>query len=159
MNPLNRSIRGNSFPMFIHFVLILLLQAPQNVIVGLNDGMRVTVETPDFSGFIEGKGTDAVLLYHVKTLHGEMPLKTISRIEFRPYEKGKPFQLKVTLRNGNELDVESERRDFLTIRGKTDLGVVTIKHPDPQTVPLKLTTEKPDRKKSLTIQYLEFPAP
>src|SRR5437879_4739951 len=106
--------------MLIRFVLMLLLQAPQDVVVGLNDGMRVTVETPDFSGFIEGKGADAVLLYHVKTLHGEMPLKTISRIDFGRYQKGKPFQLKVTLRNGNELDVESERREFLTIRGKTD---------------------------------------
>ncbi len=144
--------------MLIHFILMLLLQAPQNVVVGLNDGMRVTVETPDFSGFIEGKGVEAVLLYRVKTFHGEMPLRMISRIEFGPYDKGKPFQLKVTLRNGDELNVESERRDFLTIRGKTDLGIVTIKHPDPQSVPLKLTTGKPNRKKSLTIQYLEFPS-
>jgi hypothetical protein len=143
--------------MLIHLLLMLLLQAPQTVVVGLDDGMRVTVETPDFTGFIEGRGGDAVLLYHEKTFHGEMPLKTISRIEFGPYKKGKPFQLKVTLRNGDELDVESERRDFVTIRGKTDFGIVTIKHPDPQAVPLKLTTGRPDRKKSLTIQYLEFP--
>ncbi len=139
------------------FLLMLLLQAPQNVIVGLNDGTRVAVETPDFSGFIEGKGIDAVLLYHEKTFHGEMPVKTISRIEFGPYKKGKAFQLKITLRNGDDLNVESERRDFVTIRGKTDFGIVTIKHPDPLAVPLKLTTGKPDRKKSLTIQYLEFP--
>src|SRR5712691_5751578 len=137
--------------------LIFLLQAPQTVIVGLDDGMKVTVDTPDFSGFIEGKGADAVLLYHEKTFHGEMPVKTIARIEFGPYRKNKPFQLKVTLRNGDELNVESERRDFVTIRGKTDFGVVTIKHPDPLAAPLKLTTGKPDRKKSLTIQYLEFP--
>jgi hypothetical protein len=143
--------------MLIHFLLMLLLQAPQTVVVGLDDGMKVTVETPDFTGFIEGRGGDAVLLYHEKTFHGEMPLKTISRIEFGPYKKGKPFQLKVTLRNGDELDVESERRDFVTIRGKTDFGIVTIKHPDPQAVPLKLTTGRPDRKKNLTIQYLEFP--
>ena len=143
--------------MFTYLLLVLLLQAPQSVIVGLNDGMRVAVDTPDFSGFIDGKGTDAVLLYREKTFHGEMPLKTISRIEFGPYKKGKPFQLKVTLRNGDELNVESERRDFVTIRGKTDFGIVTIKHPDPLGAPLKLTTGKSDRKKSLTIQYLEFP--
>ena len=144
--------------MLITFLLTLLLQAPQTVIVGLDDGMKVTVDTPDFSGFIEGKGADAVLLYHEKAFHGEMPVKTIARIEFGPYKKGKPFQLKVTLRSGDELNVESERRDFVTIRGKTDFGVITIKDPDPLAAPLKLTTGKPNRKKSLTIQYLEFPA-
>lgn len=143
--------------MVIAFLLTLLLQAPQTVVVGLDGGMKVTVESPDFSGFIEGKGADAVLLYHEKTFHGEMPLKTISRIDFGTYRKGKPFRLKVTLRNGDERDLESERRDFVTIRGKTDFGVVTIKHPDPVSPPLKLTTGKPNRKKSLTIQYLEFP--
>jgi hypothetical protein len=144
--------------LIVPLLLTLLFQTPQTVIVGLDDGMRVTIEAPDFSGFIEGKGTDAVLLYHENALHGEMPLKTVARIDFGPYKKGKPFQLKVTLRNGDELNVESERRDFLTIRGKTDFGVVTIKHPDPLSAPLKLTTGKPDRKKSLTIQYLEFPS-
>ena len=137
--------------------LIFLLQAPQTVVVGLDDGMKVTVDTPDFSGFIDGKGADAVLLYHEKTFHGEMPVKTIARIEFGPYKKGKPFQLKVTLRSGDELNVESERRDFVTIRGKTEFGMITIKDPDPLAAPLKLTTGKPNRKKSLTIQYLEFP--
>ena len=141
----------------LSFLLMFLFQTPQTVIVGLDDGMKVTFEAPDFSGFIEGKGADAVLLYHEKTFHGEMPLKTISRIEFGPYKKGKPFRLKITLRNGDELDVESERRDYVTIRGKTDFGVVTIKHPDPQSAPLELTTRAPNRKKGLTIQYLEFP--
>jgi hypothetical protein len=144
--------------LILSFLLTFLFQAPQTVIVGLDDGMKVTVDTPDFSGFIEGKGADAVLLYHEKTFHGEMPVKTIARIEFGPYKKGKPFQLKVTLRSGDELNVESERRDFVTIRGKTDFGVITIKDPDPLAAPLKLTTGKPNRKKSLTIQYLEFPA-
>src|SRR5579862_2061082 len=139
----------------ISLVLFFLFQTPQTIIVGMDDGTKLTFEAPDFTGFIEGKGTDALLLYHQKTFHGEMPLKTISRIEFGPYKKNKPFQLKLTLRNGDELDVESERRDFVTIRGKTDLGVVTIKHPDPLAAPLKLTTGKPNRKKSLTIQYLE----
>jgi hypothetical protein len=144
--------------LILSFLLTFLFQAPQTVIVGLDDGMKVIVDTPDFSGFIEGKGADAVLLYHEKTFHGEMPVKTIARIEFGPYKKGKPFQLKVTLRSGDELNVESERRDFVTIRGNTDFGVITIKDPDPLSAPLKLTTGKPNRKKSLTIQYLEFPA-
>jgi hypothetical protein len=144
----------------VSLLLALLLQAPpalQPVVVGLDDGNRVAFDSPDFSGFIEGRGGDAVLLYHEKKFHGEMPVKTISRIDFGPYKKGKAFQLKVTLRSGDELNVESERRDFLTIRGKTELGLVTIKHPDPLSTPVKLTTGKPNRKKSLTIQYLEFP--
>jgi hypothetical protein len=141
----------------VSFLLTFLFQTSQTVVVGLDDGMKVTLETPDFSGFIEGKGTDAVLMYHEKKFHGEMPLKTISRIEFGPYKKGKPFHLKVTLRNGDEIEVESERRDFVTIRGKTDFGIVTIKHPDLQTTPLRITTGQPNLKKGLTIQYLEFP--
>jgi len=142
----------------LSLLLMFLFQAPQTVVVGLDDGMKVTMDTPDFSGFIEGRGSDAVLLYREKTFHGEMPVKTISRIDFGPYKKGKPFQLKVTLRNGNELNVESERRDFVTIHGKTDFGTVTIKHPDPVSAPLKLSAGKPNRKKDLTILYLEFPA-
>ena len=143
----------------LSLLLMFLFQAPQQtVVVGMDDGMKVTMDTPDFSGFIEGHGSDAFLLYHEKTFHGEMPLKTISRIDFGPYRKGKPFQLKVTLRNGDELNVETERRDFVTIRGKTDFGTVTIKHPDPLSAPVKLTTGRPNRKKSLTIQYLEFPS-
>ena len=87
-----------------------------------------------------------------------MPVKTISRIEFGPYRKGKPFPMKVTLKSGEELDVESERRDFVEIKGKSELGTVTIKHPDPISVPVRITTRKPNRKKDLTIQYLEFPS-
>ena len=143
--------------MVLSLLLTLLFQTPQTVIVGMDDGMKVTFQTPDFTGFIEGRGTDALLLYHEGTFHGEMPLKNIARIDFGRYKKGKPFELKVTLRNGDELNVETERRDFVTIRGKTELGVVTIKHPDPLAAPVKLTTGKPNRKKSLTIQYLEFP--
>jgi hypothetical protein len=151
--------------MLITLVFAMLMQAaplqsppPQTVVVGLDDGMKVTFDAPDFSGFIDGHSMDAVLLYREKRFHGEMPLKTISRIDFGRYKKGKPFQLKVTLHSGDELNVETERRDFVTIRGKTDLGTVTIKHPDPISAPVKLSTGKPNRKKSLTIQYLEFPA-
>ena len=145
--------------MLITLLLAVLLQAPapQTVIVGLDDGMKVTFDAPDFSGFIDGHSTDAVLLYREKSVHGEMPLKTISRIDFGRYRKGKPFQLKVTLRSGDELNLETERREFVMIRGKTELGTVTIKHPDPISATVKLSTGKPNRKKSLTIQYLEFP--
>jgi hypothetical protein len=149
--------------MLLTLVLSVLLQAapaapPQMVVVGMEDGVKVTFDAPDFSGFIDGHSTDAVLIYRERNLHGEMPLKTISRIDFAPYQKGKPFQLKVTLRNGDELKVETEHRDFVMIKGKTDQGTVIIKHPDPISPPTKLSTSKPNRKKSLTIQYLEFPA-
>src|SRR6202030_1458663 len=100
----------------------------QKVLVGLDDGQRLTVENPDFTGFIDGHNGEAVLMYHQENYHGEMPLKTIARIEFRPYRKGKPFLMTVTLRNGQTLEVESERRDFVSLRGKTDFGTVTIKN-------------------------------
>ncbi len=159
--------------MILNLLLVLLLQAPQTplapappasstasltVVVGLNDGMKLTVQDPEFSGFIEGRSGDAVLMYREKDFHGEMPLKTVSRIEFGSYKRGKPFPLKVMLRSGEQLDVESERRDFMTIRGKTDFGIVTIRHPDPVSGRVQLTTRKPSRKNDLTIQYLEFPA-
>ena len=83
----------------LSFLLMLFFEAPQQtVVVGPDDGMKVTTDAPD------------------------------------------------------------ERRDFLTIRGKTDFGTVTIKHPDPVSSLVKLVTGKPNRKKGLTIQYLEFPA-
>jgi hypothetical protein len=159
--------------MILNLLLVLLLQTPQlpplpappvsstaglTVVVGLNDGMKLTVQDPEFSGFIEGRSGDAVLMYREKDFHGEMPLKTVSRIEFGSYRRGKPFPMKVMLRSGEELTVESERRDFMTIRGRTDFGIITVRHPDPVSVPVTLTTRKPNRKKDLTIQYLEFPA-
>jgi len=64
----------------------------------------------------------------------------------------------VTLRTGQTLQVESEGRNFLSLRGKTDLGTVTIKHPDPISAPTRLTTHQADREKDLTIHYLEIPA-
>ena len=155
----------------LNFLLMFFLQAPQTpavlptpasagqtVIVGLDGGTKVTVENPEFAGFIEGRNGDAVLIYRERKFHGEMPVKTISRIEFGPYKKGQPFPMKVTLRNGGQLEVESERRDFVSIKGRTDFGIVTIKHPDPVSVPLKLSVQKPNRQNDLTIQYLEFPA-
>ena len=145
------------------FLLLLFLQTPapsvagQTVLVGLNGGRTVAIGSPEFNGFIDGRGGDAVLTYREGHVHGEMPLRTISRIDFGRYQSGRPFLLTVTLRNGDRVNVESEQRDFVTIKGKTDFGSVTIKHPDPIAVPLKITTHKPNRRKSLTIQYLEFP--
>ena len=153
--------------MILNFVLALLLQAPQQeqpptagqtVIVGFEDGMKVTVGNPEFSGFIDGRSGDAVLLYRERNFHGEMPVRTIAKIEFGPYARGKPFTLKITLRNGEQLDVETERGDFVTIKGRTDIGTITIKHPDPISAPISLSAKKPNRRKDLTIQYLEFPA-
>ena len=151
--------------LIVNFILILLLQTPQvpasagqTVVVGFEDGMKVTVANPEFAGFIDGRNGDAVLMYHERNVHGEIPVRTISKIEFGPYKKGKPFPMKVTLRNGDQRDVESERRDFVSIKGRTDFGTVTIKHPDPISSTVRLSAKKPDRKKDLTIQYLEFPA-
>ena len=148
--------------MFIlNLVLVLLLQTltvGQKVVVGLGDGQQIVMENPEYAGFIEGRNGDAVLMYRQQNFHGEMPLKAISRIEFGEYKKGKPFPMTVTLRNGQKLEVQSERRDFVTLKGKTDFGTVTIKHPDPTSAPVKLSTKKPNRKKDLSIHYLEIPA-
>ena len=148
----------------VNLILILLLQASlpsplgQKIVVGLGDGQQVVMESPEFSGFIEGRNGDAILMYRRQKVHGQMPMKNISRIDFGEYKKGKPFPLTLTMRNGQKIQVESERRDFVTLKGKTDFGTVTIKHPDPTSAPLKLSTKKPNRKKDLTIQYLEMPA-
>jgi hypothetical protein len=87
-----------------------------------------------------------------------MPLKDISRIQFGPYKKGQPFSMIVTLRNGQTVHLESERRNYISLRGKTELGSVLINHPDPLSAPVKLTTHPSNRKQDLTIQYLEIPA-
>ena len=146
----------------LSLLLLLMLQTPpvgQRVIVGFLNGQQIMVEDPAFSGFIEGHNGDAILTYRQDHVHGEMPLKTISRIEFGPYKKGQPFLMTVTLRDGQTLQLESERRNYVSLRGKTELGTVLIKHPDPVSAPAKLTTHPPNRKKDLTIQYLEIPAP
>jgi hypothetical protein len=129
------------------------------VVVGLADGQQLIVEDPQFSGIIQGRATDALLTYRQDKFHGKMPVTSASRVEFGEYKKGQPFSLTITLRNGQKLQVESERYDYLTIIGKTDVGTVTIKHPDPVAVPLRLSKKSANRKADLTIQYLEFPAP
>jgi hypothetical protein len=143
------------------FVIALLQQPPAatmpRVTICLLDGKQVTISGAEFSGFIDGPISQAVLTYREKGVHGQMPVAIISKIEFGPYAKGKPFLLSLTLKNGQRLQVESERHDFLTVAGNTDLGLVRIKHPDPLVGPVRLNTKRPDRKHDLTIQYLEFP--
>jgi hypothetical protein len=140
--------------------LALLLQTPaaEKVTVGLSDGQKVVLESPEFSGIIQGRGSDTALIYRQEKLHGTMPINTISKIEFGEYQKGKPFRMTVTLKNGQKLELQSERHDFVSLKGKTDQGTVTINHPDPVTAPLQLGSKKPNRKQDLTIQYLEFAA-
>ena len=145
---------------FILFLMLTLQTPPgQNVIVGLADGQRLVVENPEFAGFIEGRNGDAVLMYRQANFHGEMPMKVVSKIEFGEYKKGGPIAMTVTLRNGQELDVVAERRDHVALKGKTEFGTVTIKHPDPLSSPIGINSKKANRKKDLTIRYLEFPAP
>jgi hypothetical protein len=133
-------------------------QAAVRVVVGLTNGQQVVIVNPQFSGFIHGRNADVVLRYRQEMLQGQMPSSTISRIDFGQYKRGEPFPMTVTLRNGQKLEVVSERQDFVTITGLTDVGVVTIKHPNPNSTPLRLSKNKADRKNDLTIQYLEFPA-
>jgi len=127
------------------------------VIVELLDGRQLSVENPQFSGFIRGKGGDAVLMYRQQNLHSELPTHSIAKIEFGRYKGGKPFAMLITLKNGQTLEAESERQNYVMLTGRTDIGTVTIKHPDPISSPVRLTTHKPDRHKDLTIQSLEFP--
>jgi hypothetical protein len=147
-----------------NLLIVLMLQVPApapasggKVVVGLDGGQTVTVEDPEFSGFIAGHNGDAILMYRQGHIHGQMPLKIVSRIEFEPYQKGKPFLLAVTLKTGEILHVESEYRDHVTVRGRTDVGIVTIRHPDPVSTPVQLD-KKTNRSKDLTILYLEIPA-
>ena len=145
--------------LLLNVILFFGMQTPApalRVIVGLVDGQQLLVQDPQFSGFIETRGDTAELRYRQATFHGEFDLKAISRVDFDEYEKGKPFRLTVTLKNGQKIQVQSEGPKFLTVKGKTDVGTVTIKHPDPIFSPVKLTTNSPNRQRDLRITYLEF---
>ena len=126
-------------------------------VVVMTGGQQVVIENPEFSGFIQGRSGDAVLVYRQQKVHGRMPVVLIAKIELGEYRKGQPVAMTVTLKDGQRLNVESDPQQFLTLRGKTELGMVTIKHPDPVSAPLRLSTQSRDRKRDLTIQYLEFP--
>jgi hypothetical protein len=143
----------------LNIVLFFWLQAPApRVIVGLLDNQQIVVENPQFSGFIKMRDDDAFLMYRQGNHHGELSVKAISRVDFGAYRRGAPFQLTITLRNGQRMEVQSERRDVLMVRGRTDVGTVTIKHPDPLSSVVRIRTTRPNRKDDLTIAYLEFPA-
>ena len=126
------------------------------VLACLTNGSQVTIQDPQFTGFIETRGEgQAFLLYRQDGLRGEISTDRISRIVFG-YQRGRPFPLVVTLKDGQSLQVQSNRRDFLQIRGMGPNGTVMLQHPDPLSVPLKLTTHSPDRLHDLTISCLEF---
>ena len=146
--------------MMLSLILGLLLQVPvpvnPPVVVGLKDGQKLALDNPQFTGFIESRETGGVLMYRQKDFHGELRLDAIERIEFN-YKKGKPFLLLLTLKDGHKLTVQSDKRNFVVLKGATDTGVVTIKNPDPISAEVHLSTGSTNRKRDLTIQYLEFP--
>ncbi len=147
--------------LLLNLILFFGLQEPAvppplHVIVGLVDGQQLLVENPQFSGFIETRGNDAGLKYRQDNFHGNLTVKSISRLDFEGYKKGKPFRLTVTLKSGQKIQVESEGPKFLVVKGQTDVGTVTIKHPDPTSSPVKITTKGPNRRRDLKITYLEF---
>jgi hypothetical protein len=112
------------------------------VLVGLTNNTQVTINDAQFTGFIESRpdGT-AVLRYQQEKLHGVMPVDSIARIDFG-YRRGEPFPLSVTLRSGQKLEVWSEARNFVRVRGATETGEVVIVHPDPISIPLRLSTKR-----------------
>lgn len=140
-------------------VLSLLVQEPApplRVVVGLTDDQQLLLSDVRFNGFIETRdGGGAVLLYRQKAFHGEMNVNAIDRIDV-DYKRGQPFPLVITMRNGQKLEVQADRRQFLTVSGKTENGTVTIKHPEPITTPPDARTRKPNRARDLTIRYIEF---
>jgi len=145
--------------LLLNLILLLGLQAPAppaRVIVGLVDGQQLLVEDPHFTGFIETRANGAGLKYRQDKFHGDLDLASVARIDFDEYQRGKPFHLTVTLRNGQKIQIQSEGPRFLLVEGKTDVGTVTIKHPDPVSSVVKVTTKPPNRKRDLTITYLDF---
>jgi hypothetical protein len=145
--------------LFLNFFLAVLVQAPApapTVVVGLNDGRQIVLENPEFTGFIYGRGPDALVIYRDNKTHGTSPVSAIARIDFHEYKRG-PFPITITLKNGQRIEAFSERSNFVTVKGNNGAGTVFIKHPDPIATTLRIRTTPPNRKNDLTIQYLEFP--
>jgi hypothetical protein len=70
--------------LMLNLLLALVVQAAapgQRVVVGLEHGQELLLQDPEFTGFIEGRNGDAVLMYRQADFHGEIPLRTIARIE------------------------------------------------------------------------------
>src|ERR1700733_16269425 len=127
------------------------------IVVGLVDGKQVAIENPKFNGFIETRDDgQTVLFYRQKDFHGEMPLDNIQRIDIG-YKRGKPYPLTITLKNGQKMIVESDKRNYITLKGQSPDGAIAIQHPDPISPPTHLSSRAPNRKKNLTIKYLELP--
>ena len=127
-----------------------------SVVVGLTNNTQVTLNDAQFAGFIQARDDGRiVLMYRQDRLHGTLFVDAIARIDLG-YERGQPYPLTVTLKNGQILQVQSEYRNFLKVRGITDTGEVFIQHPDPISVPVELRTRAANRENDLTIQFLEF---
>ena len=126
------------------------------VLVGLTNGEEVTLTDAQFTGFIQAREDGRIVLrYQTGAQHGALFADSISRIDFG-YRRGQPFPLTVTLRSGQTLQIASDHRNFLRLRGRTDNGEVTISHPDPLSSPIRLTTRAANRSDDLTIRFLEF---
>ncbi len=126
------------------------------VLVGLINGNQVTIQDAQFLGFLESRDDgQTFLFYRQGAIHGQLSAESIARIDLG-YRKGQPFPLTVTLKNGERMDLFSDRRDFVRIRGTGLTGGVTVQHPDPVAPPLRLTTRPANRADDLTIQFLEF---
>jgi hypothetical protein len=152
--------------MMLLSLILLFLQAPAPtsapatqvapaVVIGLIDEQQLVVENPEFLGFIESRPEGSVLMFRQEKFRGEILLSAVQRIDIG-YRKGEPFPLTVTLKNGQKLEVQANRRDFVTIKGRTEFGTITINHPEPVSTTVKITTRRPDRQNDLTIRYLEF---
>jgi hypothetical protein len=145
--------------LFLNFFLAVFIQIPApapSVVVGLNDGRQIVLENPEFTGFIYGRGPDALVIYRDNKTHGTAPLSAVARIDFHEYKRG-PLPIAITLKNGQRIEVLSDRANFVTVKGNNGAGTVFIKHPDPIATTLQIRTKPPNRQNDLTIQYLEFP--
>ena len=127
-----------------------------SVVVGLTNNTQVTLNDAQFAGFIQARDDGRiVLMYRQERLHGTLFVEAIARIDLG-YERGQPYPLTVTLKNGQILQVQSEYRNFLKVRGITDTGEVFIQHPDPISAPVEQRTRPANRENDLTIRFLEF---
>src|SRR5688572_28203616 len=108
--------------MMLFLMMMLFLQDPvpaldppvpaAAVVVGLTDDQQIVVENPQFSGFMESRQEGSVLMFRQDKFRGEILLSAIQRIDFG-YQPDIPFLLTVTLKNGQKLEVEANRREFL----------------------------------------------